>query len=124
VTEQWLYGVKVKSALPLLEYDMECGTVVPGKHQSLTLTELDQHYRWPDELLRFPFYKSHGRQLVVYSDRDPARSRVGQPWRLEVEGVVSFWFRGGEGSVYYSLHREGSDKLVSFWFIHIFCHCI
>ncbi len=120
MTEQWLYGVKVKSVLPLLEHDPECGAVVSGQHQSLTVSELDQHHRWPDDLLRFPFYKSHDRQLIVYTDCDPGRSRAGQPWCLEVEGVVSFWFRGGEGDVYYSLQREGSERLASFWFVHIF----
>jgi hypothetical protein len=36
-----------------------------------------------------------------------------------VKGVVSFYWRGGEGTVYYVLHEEGTVALLGFWFVHL-----
>jgi len=67
----------------------------------------------------FPLYWSHGRKVYLYSDREFDSSEVEQPWHYEVKDIVSFYWRGGEQTIYYKLHNEGNAALLSFWFIHL-----
>ena len=68
----------------------------------------------------FPLYTTHGRELTLRTDRELARSEPGQPWCLEVEGVVSFSWTCGEPVIDYCLQGNGSRELLVFWFVHIF----
>lgn len=117
--EHSLYGIKVCSEVPLLAPSSNFENSSAGQ-PSLELREIDAGVMWPQLLNRYPFYHAHGRNLVVLSDREPARSEQGQPWCLEVTGVVSFCFYGGERTVYFELHEEGNRALLVFWFVHIF----
>ena len=67
----------------------------------------------------FPFYYSHGRMVYLYSDRLFDDSDTGQPWCYEVKDVVSFYWKGGEDKLYYTLGKQGSADLLAFWFIHL-----
>lgn len=65
-------------------------------------------------------HTTHGRELSLHTDREMARSAPGQPWCLDVEGVVRFSWQGGEPTIYYYVHEQGSRALLVFWFVHIF----
>lgn len=67
----------------------------------------------------FYLYKAHGRDVILYSNREFDRSEAGQPWCYEVKGIVKFYWTGGERTIYYELDEEGNADLLSFWFIHL-----
>jgi hypothetical protein len=109
------YGTKIKSdiAFPL---DLSQETEV--QHEVALLSPV------PKELKAaitcgFPLYRTHGRRVYLYSDRLFDGSDIGQPWHYEVKGVASFYWRGGEGTIYYRLHKESNVELLSFWFVHL-----
>jgi hypothetical protein len=56
----------------------------------------------------------------LHTDRELASSAPGQPWCLEVKGVVSFTWTGGEPVVCYRVGDNGTWPLVVFWFVHMF----
>jgi hypothetical protein len=110
-----LYGTKIKSDItfPLdlsheteVQYEVSLLSPVPeGLKDAITCG--------------FPLYRAHGRKVYLYSDRLFEGNEAGQPWCYEVEGVVSFYWRSGEGVVYYTLHEEGTVALLGFWFAHL-----
>ena len=111
-----VYGTKIKSDIdfPLnlsqeteTRYDVELSSKVPS--------ELKRSI-----LCGFPLYRAHGRKVYLYSDRLFDGSDAGQPWCYDVEDVVSFYWVGGERTIYYVLHKEGNAALLGFWFIHLF----
>jgi hypothetical protein len=67
----------------------------------------------------FYLYGAHGRDVVMCSDREFDDSEVGQPWCYEVKDVVTFYWVGGERTIYYDLGEKGNAHLLSFWFIHL-----
>ncbi|MHC3994485.1 hypothetical protein ACXWTF_06610 [Thiomicrolovo sp. ZZH C-3] len=67
----------------------------------------------------FPIYYAHGRNVYLYSDRLFDGSDYGQPWCYEVKDVVTFYWVGGERTLYYELQACGSAALLAFWFIHL-----
>lgn len=110
-----VYGATIKSdigfplKLSLLgatRYDVELSESVPAEFKNAFSRS-------------FPFYRAHGRVVLLHSDRDFHGSEAGQPWRYEVKGVVSFYWVGGERTIYYELAEEGDANLLSFWFIHL-----
>ena len=124
MVEHCLYGVKVFCDFPLFEHPAPLSAVAPGEHRALELREegtnggLSLHHESLAEV--FPLYTTHGRELVLRTDRELARSTKGQPWCLAVEGVVSFTWVGGQPTISYHLHQEGTQPLLVFWFVHIF----
>jgi hypothetical protein len=79
----------------------------------------------PDGLYRsvtcgFPLYRSHGREVYLYSDRLFDGADAGQPWCYEVKDVLRFYWVGGEKNIYYALDEKGDAALLGFWFIHLF----
>ena len=67
----------------------------------------------------FPLYWAHGRRVYLYSDRLFDGSEEGQPWQYEVKDVVSFFWSGGERTIRYELHGNGTPQLLAFWFVHL-----
>lgn len=67
----------------------------------------------------FPLYWAHGRKVYLYSDREFEGSEAEQPWCYEVKDVVTFYWVGGERTIYYTLGKEGNADLLAFWFIHL-----
>ncbi len=68
----------------------------------------------------FLLYRAHGRSVRLYSNREFAgESFKDQPWCYEVEGVGSFYWKGGGGSIYYDFGESPDTHLLSFWFIHL-----
>lgn len=65
-------------------------------------------------------YKSHGREVYVYSDREFSKNEKGQPLCYEVEGIVRFYWISGSKDIYYELDKHIDVKLFGFWFIHLF----
>ncbi len=67
----------------------------------------------------FYLYWAHGRRVYLYSDREFDGSEAAQPWCYEVEDVVTFYWGGGERTIYYELGKKGDANLLGFWFIHL-----
>ncbi|KYJ86417.1 hypothetical protein AS592_06385 [Sulfurovum riftiae] len=110
-----LYGTKIKSDIvfPLdltqkteIRYEAELSSKVP--------TELKQSIT-----CGFPLYWAHGRNVYFYSDREFDGSDMEQPWCYEVEDVVTFYWVGGEDTIYYELGEKGDANLLGFWFVHL-----
>ena len=118
--EHCLYGVKVYCDFPLFDRPVPVLAVAPGEHAALELRRMADDAAPGDYTHSTPLYTTHGRELILHTDRELARSAAGQPWRLEVENVVSFTWVGGEATITYQLHREGTQALLVFWFVHIF----
>jgi hypothetical protein len=66
------------------------------------------------------FRPVHGRGVTLRTDRPLAASARQQPWRLQVEDVVSFAWLGGSSEIDFTLGSSGNRDLLAFWFIHIF----
>jgi hypothetical protein len=67
----------------------------------------------------FPMSVSHGRQLILKSDRAISVPLPGQKWRFEVRDVVTFEWRTGSSTLNYRLCEKGTLELVAFWLIHV-----
>lgn len=65
-------------------------------------------------------FTSHGRELFIHSDSPFGSSRPGQPWCIEVKGVVSFYWISGQPLIEYVVGEAYEENLVAFWLIHIF----
>lgn len=119
-----LYGVKVFCDFPLFDRPVPVSAVAPGEHAALQLRRRTDTGEQPPAKVELPevhpLYTTHGRELYLHTDRELARSAPGQPWRLAVEGVVSFTWIGGEPIIEYELHQQGTQPLLVFWFVHIF----
>jgi hypothetical protein len=110
-----VYGTKIKSDIDFpLDLSQETETRYEVALLSTPPLELEN-----DITCGFPLYWAHGRKVYLYSDRLFDGSEVGQPWHYEVKDIVSFYWRGGEQTIYYTLHKEGNTELLSFWFIHL-----
>jgi hypothetical protein len=118
--EHCLYGVKVFCDFDLFDRQVELSAVAPGEHAVLELRCRADDRAPLDYAEITPLYTTHGRELILHTDRDLARSIAGQPWCLEVENVVSFTWIGGESTINYQLHPDGTQALLVFWFVHIF----
>ena len=110
-----VYGTKIKSDIdfPLdllhkteVRYEVELSSKVPAElKKSITCG--------------FYLYWAHGRDVILYSDREFDGSEIGQPWCYEVQNIVKFYWIGGERTIYYELGEKGDVNLLSFWFIHL-----
>lgn len=110
-----LYGTRVESDRPLFATNTDL-----APHYYLSLFECQCDEQFNDLDIKTPFYSSHGRELMYYSNRDFGQGISGQPWRFEVQNVVNFYWVSGEKTIYYTLEKEGNNELLNFWFTHIF----
>ena len=129
MVEHCLYGVKVFSDAPLFDRPVPVSAMAPGEHAALQLREQAGGGQAGGDVAgqgtaalpeTFPLYQTHGRELYLHTDRELARSAPGQPWCLQVDGVVSFSWTGGQPVIEYQLHERRSQALLVFWFVHIF----
>jgi len=122
--EYCLYGVKVNCDFALFDRPTPVSAAAPGEHSALELRQAGAGAAvppLPESLAEtMPLYATHGRELYLRTDREAARSATGQPWHLEVQGVASFSWTGGEPVIYYQLGDKGNRGLLVFWFVHIF----
>ena len=73
-----------------------------------------------DLLHRTNLYTGHGRELVLFTDRELAESITGQPWCFEVADVARFRWSGGTDEIQFERLTECTDQLLAFWLIHVF----
>ena len=90
MVEHCLYGVKVFCDLPLFDRPVLMSAGAPGEHAALELLLLDDGGVRRECTESTSLYNTHGREVLLHTDRELASSVPGQPWCLEVEGVVSF----------------------------------
>ncbi len=118
--EHCLYGVKVYSDFPLFDRTVSVLAVAPGEHASLQLKQLSAGAKQANLAEKTPLYSTHGRDVWLCTERELALSAPGQPWCLQVSGIVSFSWVGGDSTIHYQLHEQGTQNLLVFWFVHIF----
>ncbi len=110
-----VYGTKIKSDIVFpLDLSQETETRYEAELSSQVSNEIKNAIT-----CGFPLYWAHGRKVYLYSDHEFDGSEAGQPWCYEVKDVVSFYWVGGERSIYYELGEKGDTNLLSFWFIHL-----
>jgi len=120
MVEHCLYGVKVFCEFPLFDQAVPATAAAVGEHATL---ELLQHSDGGVQRIcteSTSLYTTHGREVLLHTDRELASSAPGQSWCLEVEGVVSFTWTVGEPVIRYQIHDNGTWPLLVFWFVHIF----
>lgn len=110
-----VYGTKIKSDI---DFPLDLS------HETETRYEVELSSKLPAELKNaitcgFPLYWAHDRKVYLYSDREFDGSENGQPLCYEVKDVVTFYWTGGERTIYYELDEKGDSHLLSFWFIHL-----
>ena len=101
-------------------FDQEAPTsaVAPGAHAALELRQAARQMEPGAQTV--PLYETHGREVLLHTDRPLAMSEAGQRWCLEVCDVVSFCWTGGQSLIEYEIHPQGTQALLVFWFVHIF----
>jgi hypothetical protein len=89
--------------------------------RTLTLRSAGPFREFRQELReRFPLYRAHGREVFLHSDRSFGASGPARPWAYEVDGIVTFFWRGGGETIFYRLHEGGDIARLTFWFTHLF----
>ena len=120
MVEHYLYGAKVFCAIPLFDHPVLIPAATHGEHAALELLPRNDGGMQGNYNESMHLYTTHGREVLLHTDRELASSVPGQPWCLEVAGVVSFTWTGGEPVIRYQLHDDGTWPLLIFWFVHIF----
>lgn len=118
--ERCLYGVRVYSEFELFDTPAATAAEAPGEHAPVSLVAMPAGQVPPATTEEFSLYYAHNRELYLHTDRECGFSQPGQPWRLEVRDVVSFYWLGGETEIRYVLHDQGTQPFLVFWFVHIF----
>lgn len=110
-----VYGTKIKSDI---DFPLDLS------HETETRYEVELSSKVPLELKQsitcgFYLYWAHGRDVILCSDREFNGSEPGEPWCYEVQDVVTFYWVGGERTIYYEINEQGDERLLGFWFIHL-----
>jgi hypothetical protein len=116
--EHHLYGVRVDSDFSLFEHNRVAMELAPGGEETIEL--LQGKVETGDLPEALPLYTTHGRELVLETDRPLNASVPGQPWRLDVQGIVSFTWYGAQNRILYRADAQLERRLKAFWFVHIF----
>ena len=115
-----LYDCLIESDRPLFsDLDPDYTTETKPRY-SLKLVELQSDEQYQNLDIGTDFYSSHGRELMLYSNREFTQSIKGQPWCFEVKNIVTFYWKSGQSTIYYKLEIDGNNELLTFWFTHIF----
>lgn len=114
-----LYGTKVNSERALFSDFFANSSTLDIPRYELKLLEYQGSKQYKNLNIGTSFYNSHGRELMLYSDRKFAQSIRGQPWCFEVKDVVSFYWLSGQSTIYFELGKAGNTELLTFWFTHI-----
>lgn len=118
--EYCLYGTKVFSEMSLFEGAVPLSALAPVPQKSLHLCRWTGSPVGPRTEKEIACYTTHDREVRLLSGSTTGRSFAGCTWCFRVEGVVSFYWFGGESRIMYTPHDGSSDALCAFWFIHIY----
>lgn len=118
--EHCLYGVKVFSDFALFGRPVPLTAAAPGEHQALYFKQLPHGAQLPVLPETLLLYQARDRELRLCTERPLGRSVPGQPWQMGVDGLVNFYWRGGEPTLYYQSQQGCTQELLVFWFVHIF----
>ena len=64
------------------------------------------------------FFNNQGRHLVLYTEREFARAQKGQLWSLEVEDVITYFWRSGDLTLNYIPEKLFTPQLLEYWTLH------
>ncbi len=70
-------------------------------------------------LYELTFHNNQGRDLMLYTDREFARTEENQLWAFEVKGVVTFFWHSATLTLEYIKHDNFTEKLFEYWCSHI-----
>lgn len=118
--EHCLYGLRVFSEHGLFDQPMENSGFALGGETAIQLKLLPENAIAQPLAEQNSLYSTHGRPLLLCSDRVFSESSMGQAWRLEVSSLLNFHWVGGEPTVYYEWLGDYDKALLAFWFVHIF----
>ncbi len=111
-----LYGVKVDSDI---QFPLSLA------HQTEIRYEMTLSFNVPQALKDSIIccgilYRSHGRLVVLCTDRVFEDSEARQPFCYEVQDIVKFYWQAGSTDIYYEMQQRCNADLLSFWFSHLF----
>lgn len=73
-----------------------------------------------DKLLyELTFFNNQGRDLILYTERDFARTQKGQFWAFEVKDVMTFFWYSDTLTLEYIKHSNFTKGLLEYWSLHI-----
>jgi hypothetical protein len=116
--ETHLYGCPITSDIPLLETGHVTRPISPGM-KPLSLRRAGAGQGPGDLDVSFNVPESHGRKIMIRSDRDVQQLMDGQPWCFEVADILTFFGRGGDDRIYYQPTEQATEELIGFWFVHV-----
>ena len=110
------YGATLECGLDLSRY------LIAGKTTHCPVRIVEQPSKSP---CRYPEHtgirsSSHGRQVALYSDTEPATSDPGQGWCFEVKDIARFFWVSNDRIIEYERGELCTEELIAFWLIHIF----
>lgn len=81
----------------------------------------ESNYFELDETLIYEltFHNSQGRDLMLYTDREFARTVNAQVWAFDVKNVVTFFWHSGTFVLEYIAHKDFTPELLEYWCLHI-----
>lgn len=118
--EHRLYGVQVNSHFSLFEHCRDLAQLAPGNDEPIWLQQANPEEPMGPFVESSPLYSTQGRELLIRTDRSLKASVAGQPWMVDVLGVVSFTWYGGDNRIFYHCENQVELALVAFWFVHVF----
>jgi len=64
------------------------------------------------------FFNNQGRNIDLYTDRELSRSVEGQPWKFNIENVMTFCWKSGSTTIYYTKQKDFTNELLEYWSLH------
>lgn len=66
-----------------------------------------------------PFFNNQGRDISLYTEEAPTRTRKDQLWAFVIKGVVTFFWHSGTLILEYLPEENFTSELLQYWCLHI-----
>ena len=114
-----LYGIDVYTPHRMMTAAYPLSARAPGEHQPIRLLPAHPALEQQSYSTQVPMTQTHGRDMLLLTDRALAFSQKGQQWCLHINGVLRFYWTGGENTLYFQFIDRHGLALLPFWFVHI-----
>lgn len=119
VPDYLCYGIPISSPLPLFDAPANSQISREGRDEVLWLRQVSEACNLEQLPSKQRFRNSHGREILLHSDRKPTEHSTPTRWLFEVKNVAHFEWRSAEPGIFYCPLREATDERLGFWFLHI-----